>query len=199
MFINNNTTAASASYGFVQPFLQNGISNTASLSLYFETPNLVCTNLSPSGNENCTQWVEGTVDIAKFLGVKDFEDDEDLVGSYSTSPATNVFLTVGVRAQDDTTVAPIRVAVQFVYECEFFSLNNAGMSLSRKLASKFADEKVKSGSPCCQTPAKQSETTTVLPKFVDASALSSARIAARLEKLEALAAYFESLRDPESN
>jgi len=199
MFMNNNSTAGTASYGFVQPFIQNGISNTAPLALYFETPNLVCTSLSPNGNENSVQWVEGTVDHAKFLGVKDFEDDEDLVGSYSSNPGTNTFLTVGVRAQDDSTAGAIRVAVQFVYEAEFFSLNNAGMSLNLQqfLIARERDEKEKSR--VIPNPKSTDPTPVKVAGFSGLSVVPTAEsVQRRLEKLELLATYFESLRDSES-
>ncbi len=127
-FMNNNSTAATACIGFVQPFLANAISATCSLEEYFSGLNLQTVLCSPNASNNMGGWIDGHVDIGKFLGVKDIEDDEDVVGGYNANPATNVHLKVGVRAQDDTTVGSIRVVIQVVYEAEFFSLNNAGES-----------------------------------------------------------------------
>jgi hypothetical protein len=127
-FVNNNTTSATASLGFVQPYFTNTLSATCTLDKYFDAPNCDTVVVSANTNPNMSQVVEGTIDIARFLGIKDIEDEQDLWGAYNSNPAVNVFLNVGVRAQDDTQVGTIRYIVQLVWEVDFFDLYTSGDS-----------------------------------------------------------------------
>jgi len=128
MFYNNTATTSASVLGFVQPFIQNTIGATATLDKYFDTPNLTAQFLTVNSQENSVCMIEGTIDVGKFLGDVNIEDDEDTLGVYNANPAKNVFLNVGVRALDDATVTGVRTVVQFVYDVEFLGLNYAGDS-----------------------------------------------------------------------
>jgi hypothetical protein len=107
------------------------MSTTAAFQDFFENVNLRTGILTANGNNNSVFNIEGSVDHAALWAVKDWEDNEDFQAPYNSNPAAVTYLQVGVRAQDDTTVATMRVVVQFVYEVEMFSLNNAGLSAVR--------------------------------------------------------------------
>ncbi len=130
-FVNPNSTAATSSYGFCQVYTVNPMSTTAAFQDFFENVNLRTGILTANGNNNSVFNVEGSVDHAALWAVKDWEDNEDFQAPYNSNPAAVTYLQVGVRAQDDTTVATMRVIVQLVYEVEMFSLNNAGLSAVR--------------------------------------------------------------------
>jgi hypothetical protein len=125
---NMNSTATTATYAYCQVYNNAALSTTSGIDAYFEVPNTATVCLAPNANENSMQWIEGSVDMSKFVGSKDFEDDEDLAGSYVANPSNTVKLDVGVRAMDDTTVGTLRIIAQFVYEVELFGLNDAGSS-----------------------------------------------------------------------
>ncbi len=127
-FMNGSSTSTTGFYGFVQPFIQNPVSSAATIAYTLDSANLAYVIGGPSGNQSSNQGISGVVDIAKFVGVKDIKDDEDLLAAYNANPALNVFLRVGVRAQDDTTVFTLRVLVTLCYDVEFLSLNDAGNS-----------------------------------------------------------------------
>lgn len=127
-FINGNTGATSGFYGFVQPFIQNPVSAASTIAYTLDSNNLAYVVGGPSGNMSSNQGISGTVDIAKFVGVKDLRDDEDLLAAYNANPALNVFLRCGVRAQDDITVFTMRILVTLCYEVELLTLNDAGNS-----------------------------------------------------------------------
>ncbi len=127
-FVNPNSTASTSSYAFCQPYTVNPMSTTAQLQDLFENVQVLTGVLGVNGNNNSVFNIEGSVDHAAMWAVRDWEDNEDFTAPYNSNPAMVTYLQVGVRAQDDTTVATMRVFVQLCYEVEMFSLNNAGLS-----------------------------------------------------------------------
>lgn len=132
MFTNPSSSSSTASYAFCQVYSTNALGASSTIADLFETVNCSCAQLAPAGNGPFSvASLEGRVDHAKLWGVKDFDDNEDFVGVYNGNPAMVSYLMVGVRSADDTTVATMRVVVQLVFEVEFYSLNNAGLSAIR--------------------------------------------------------------------
>lgn len=128
MVLNPSTTSSTGCYAISQVFYQNAASSTTSLADYFTQLNTRVGVVAQAGNDNAQLWMEGSVDHAKFAGVKDYQDDDDFVAAYNSNPAQVHHLSIGVRALDDATVATYRVVVQFIYDVELVSLNDAGAS-----------------------------------------------------------------------
>lgn len=130
--VTMQTQSTTSMFGYVQVYSDTaGISPTAPMYEYLETNNLVRFPLTSANNLTAVRVVEFDVDIARFLGCEDILDTDYARAQYDASPARQVYMDVGARANNDTSAVNFSYTVEIVYEAVLTGLNDTSAFLAK--------------------------------------------------------------------